>query len=468
MEKFYVTTPIYYVNAAPHIGSLYTTLAADSIARYYRLKLGSENVLFLTGTDEHGQKIAESAEKSGMDPKSFADSVVPLFKDAWKSANISYDYFIRTTDEGHKKYVKEVFEKIYAAGHIYKGLYEGMYCVGCEKFITETEMVNARCPLHPDKDLIHQKEENYFFRLKEFAPRLLELIKNGEYDIQPASRKSEIISRLEQGVEDISISRETVSWGIPIPWDEKHSFYVWVEALCNYYTATRSIEGKEDFWPPQLQLVGKDIVWFHTVIWQALLLAAELSLPKTIFAHGFFTIDGQKMSKSLGNVITPAQIIERYSVDGARYVLMSANQFGNDGDISLAKFDEAYNADLAHGLGNLVSRVAKLAEGETGLERPHSFTPSYVQLVETYLLDQALDDIWKRIKEADAYLNKHEPWKIKDNPEKRTEIVVSAAKDVAQIAYDIQPFMPDTAEKILQQFCGKTIVVEKPYFMKIT
>ena len=468
MEKFYVTTPIYYVNAGPHIGSLYTTLAADILARYYRIKLGPENVFFLTGTDEHGQKVAESAEKADMDPQAFADSVVPLFKDAWKNANLSYDYFIRTTESGHKKYVKEIFEKIYASGYIYKGLYEGLYCIGCEKFITETEMINGRCPLHPDKDLVHQKEENYFFALKEWVPRILELIKNNDYQILPASRRSEIIGRLEQGIEDISISRETVTWGIPVPWDEKHSFYVWVEALCNYYTATQFVDGKENFWPSQLHLVGKDIVWFHTVIWQALLLAAELPLPKTIFAHGFFTIDGQKMSKSLGNVISPAQIIERYSVDGARYVLMSANQFGNDGDISLAKFDDAYNADLAHGLGNLVARVSKLAEREAGIAKPKEFSPSVVSLIESYALDGVLGDIWASIKKVDAYLNQHEPWKIKDDPEKRLSIVLAAAKDVVQIAYNLQPFMPETSEKILAQFCGDSIATAQPYFMKLS
>ncbi len=468
MEKFYVVTPIYYVNAAPHVGSLYTTLAADVLARYYRLKLGKDKVFFLTGTDEHGQKVAEYAEKAGMTPQAFADSIVPEFKKAWKLSNISYDYFIRTTEEGHKKYVNEIFEKIYAAGYIYKGIYEGMYCVGCEKFITETEMVDGRCPLHPDKDLVLQKEENYFFKLKEFAPRILKMIQDGEYKILPEKRRSEVLSRLEQGVEDISISRESVSWGIPIPWDEKHTFYVWVEALCNYYTATRIVEGKAHFWPAQIQLLAKDILWFHTVVWQAILLAADIPLPKTIFAHGFFTINGQKMSESLGNVISPAELIGKYSVDGARYLLMSAYQFGNDGDLSWSKFDEAFNADLAHGLGNLVSRVAKLAEGEPGQERPTAFSDSYAALVETCAFDQALGDVWKRIKEADAYLNKHEPWKIKDDPQKRAEIVLHVARMVVGIAYDLQAFMPDTAEKILQQFCGEKIIVGQPYFMKLS
>ena len=468
METFFVATPIFYVNAAPHVGNLYTTLAADVVARYYRMKLGPENVFFLVGTDEHGQKVAEYAKKAGVEPQELADSIVPFFKEAWKITNISYDYFIRTTDPGHKKEVIKIFEKINAAGYIYKGFYEGLYCVGCEKFITESEMVDGRCPHHPDKDLIHQKEENYFFKLKEFAPKLLELIKSDSYKVLPESRKAEIVSRLEQGVDDISISRESVSWGIPIPWDTSHTFYVWVEALCNYYTATRIVEGKERFWPAQLQLLAKDIVWFHAVIWQALLLAADLPLPETIFAHGFFTIDGQKMSKSLGNIIAPAELVQKYSTDGARYVLLSAYQFGNDGDLSWQKFDDAYNADLAHGLGNLVARVAKLAEGESGVTLPTSYTVPTSELLEKYAFDEALADIWTRIKEADAYLNKHEPWKIKDDPKKRSEIVLDAARQVVQTAYDLQPFLPETAEKILKQFTAAKITVTEPYFMKLS
>jgi len=465
METFSVTTPIYYVNAMPHVGNLYTTLAADILARYYRIKLGPEHVFFTVGTDEHGQKVAESAVAAGLEPQAFADSMVPHFKDAWDLANIAYDAFVRTTDEGHITFVNEIFQKISDAGYVYKGIYEGLYCVGCEKFITESEVVNGRCPLHPNKDLIHQKEENYFFKLSTFVPELLKRIEQGDYAILPASRKAEIVSRLQQGVDDISISRESVSWGIPLPWDQSHTFYVWVEALFNYYTVTRFIPGREKFWPITVHLLGKDIIWFHAVIWQALLLAAGLDLPKIVFAHGFFTIDGQKISKSLGNVIAPGDLVARYSADGTRYLLMSAYHFGNDGDLALSKFDETYNADLAHGLGNLVARTARLAEGQSGAKKPAAFSLNVAEHVENFCFAEALEDVWSRISAADKYLNKHEPWK---NPSKKADIMPHVVKELAQIGYDLQPFLPETSEKILEQFCSRKMQTVPSYFPRLS
>lgn len=465
-DTFYVATPIYYVNGAPHIGSLYTTLAADVMARYYRAKLGSENVFFQTGTDEHGQKIAETAEEAGMEPKEFADSVVPEFKKAFKSANISYDHFIRTTDPRHEKEIQAVFTRLYERGYIYKGTYEGLYCVGCEKFITESDMVDGRCPLHPSKDLIEQKEENYFFKLKDFAPKLKKAIQKGEYRILPQKRENEILNRLDD-VEDVSISRESVSWGIPIPWDTKHTFYVWVEALFNYYTGPQFLEGKSRFFPPDVHFLGKDILWFHAVIWEALLIAADLPLPKVVFAHGFFTVDGLKMGKSNDNVIVPEELYAKYTVDGARYLLLSAFKFGSDGDIALSKFDITYNADLAHGLGNLVARSAKLVEGEAGVEKPETFSEGFARHIENFDFDGALENIWKRIADADKYLNEKEPWKIKDDPAARVKVMKPVLESLAQIGYDLQPFMPDVAEKILKQFCDEQVTVESGYFAKV-
>lgn len=466
-QKFYVTTPIYYVNAAPHVGSLYTTLAADVLARYYRSKYGDKNVFFLTGTDEHGQKVAEYAEKAGKQPQEFADSVVPEFERAWEITDISYDHFMRTTDPRHIKEAQKIFTKIYEAGYIYKGTYEGLYCVGCEKFITEAEMVNDKCHLHPDKNLVEQKEDNYFFKLSKFADVLLKKIQNNEYRVLPERRRNEIIARIEQGIEDISISRESVSWGIPVPWDESHTFYVWVEALFNYFTATQFLDEKEDFWPAQVHFLAKDIIWFHAFVWQALLLAADLPLPETIFAHGFFTINGQKMSKSLGNVIAPSELVEKYGVDGARYLLLSAYQFGNDGDLSMEAFDARYNADLANGLGNLVARSAKLVEGQPGFDMPDSYSESFAEHVENFRFDKALVDVWDRIAEADKYLNEKEPWTIKDDVKKRTEVMRPVIEALVQIAYDVKPFMPRSSANILTQLTAETIQTADPYFARV-
>lgn len=474
-KKFYVTTPIYYVNDAPHIGSAYTTLAADIIARYYRQKLGDKNVFFLTGTDEHGQKVAQSAKEAGLTPIKFADSVVPKFKDAWKLLNIDYDYFIRTTDPKHEKVASDLLQKVYDAGYIYPGTYEGPYCVGCERFYKESELVNSRCPLHPNKEISYQKEKNYFLKLKELVnDKVLPKIKAGEYQILPEIRKNEILSRIEQGVEDISVSREGVSWGIPVPWDKSQTIYVWVEALINYYSATQFLEDKKDFWPADLHLMAKDILWFHAVIWEALLVAAGIDLPKTIFAHGFFTIDGQKMSKSLGNVITPKQLVDRYWVgkygaDGARYLLISAVSFGSDGDISLDAFDQKYNADLANGLGNLVARVSKLLEvndvyiGKSEDQKP---IPGVPESLENLRLDETLKLIWEKISYLDKYLNIKKPWE-KEKGFHQTVLWGELISGIREIAYNIKPFLPETAEKIEKQFKGPKIKSEAPLFPRL-
>ncbi len=467
-NKFYVTTPIYYVNDVPHIGHAYTTLAADISARYWQESLGKNNVFFLTGTDEHGQKVAQSAEEHNKSPKEYADSVAPRFQEAWKLLNIKYDYFIRTTDPKHEKVVSNLLQKIYDNGYIYEGEYEGLYCIGCESFKTENEIVNGKCPLHPNKNLVHQKEKNYFLELKKLAPIILEKIKNKECNIKPPKREHEILSRLELGVENISISRAGVSWGIPVPWDKTQTIYVWVDALINYYSATQFVKEKEKFWPPDLHLVGKDILWFHAVIWQALLIAAGIKeLPKTIFAHGFFTIDGQKMSKSLGNVISPKQLVDRYGVDGARYLTISAYPFGSDGDISFSKFNDKYNADLANGLGNLVARVATLAQNSK-----LSFPPSKKSLepdIDIWLqncqFDKSLEFVWDKIKEADILINDKKVWELKGKEQK--EVLKFLVDDTRQIAHNLKPFMPETADKIEKQFKGPRIKKGEPLFPRL-
>lgn len=467
-KKFYVTTPIYYVNDAPHIGSAYTTLAADIIARYYRQKLGSENVFFLVGTDEHGQKVQSVAKEKGLTPIELADKVSQEFKDAWKLLNFDYDFFIRTTDKRHEKVVSELLQKVYDAGYIYPGTYESPYCVGCERFYKESELVNGKCPLHPNKEISHQKEKNYFLKLKELVnDKVLPKLKAGEYEILPEVRKNEILARIEQGVEDVSVSREGVTWGIPVPWDKTQTIYVWVDALINYYAATQFLEGKRDFWPADLHLMAKDILWFHAVIWEALLIAAGIDLPKKVFAHGFFTVEGLKMSKSLGNVITPKQLVDRYGVDGARYLMISAVSFGSDGDISLKAFDTKFEADLSNGLGNLVSRVAKLAEKIDSFENHTSkLTEEYTKNIENIKLDSAVEIVSTEIKSLDKYINEEEPWRITE-AEKLKQVLQTAVNKIRQISEELKPFMPDTAEKIEKQFKGPKIKSEAPLFPRL-
>lgn len=476
MKKFYLTTPIYYVNNVPHVGHAYTTLAADVIARYYRFKLGKENVFFITGTDEHGANVAQAAAKHDKSPKEYADIVAPRFMEAWKLLNIRYDFFHRTTDPRHEKIVQEVLSKIYKKGYIYEGIYEGWYCIGCEKFLNITDLVDGKCPLHPTREPVFQKEKNYFLKLKELSKIILKKIKEKEYVILPLKRHNEIVNRLKQGVDDISISRAGVSWGIPVPWDPNQTIYVWIDALLFYYTSIKFLSNHNRFWPPDLQLMAKDILWFHSVIWQAILIALNEKLPKTIFAHGFFTIDGQKMSKSLGNIISPEQLVNKYGVDGARYLLLTAYEFGNDGDLSLSKFTSSYNADLANGLGNLVSRVAKLCETSGFVHeisrRSRKFNKTLATSLEKFNFDKALGYIWKSdinwgLKWLDQEINENKPWQITDKKLLYLKLNLYV-ENILDIAYNLQPFLPQTAEKIFKQFEEHNIKSQPPLFPRIS
>lgn len=468
MNKFYITTPIYYINDIPHIGHAYTTVAADIIARYFRQKLGEENIFFLTGTDEHGAKIATAAKEANQNPQEFADSIVPKFQEAWELLNISNNHFFRTTDPRHEKLVQEILQKIYDKGFIYEGIYEGLYCEGCEKFLTEDDLENDKCPLHPNKTPVHQKEKNYFFKLSEFEKDLITKFENDEVKILPNSKKNEILGKLKSnGLKDIAISREGVSWGITIPWDTKQTIYVWVEALFNYFTATKFLDNKEDFWPADVHFIGKDILWFHTVIWCALLKAAELPNPKSVFAHGFFTINGTKMSKSLGNVISPQELVEKFGVDATRYLLVSQFPFGQDGDFSMDKLTESYNANLANSLGNLISRVAKLCErvGFEANQIDQSFYPEIVRFIEGYEFDSAISFIQSKISEIDKKINETEPWKLNETELKNAlEIYVG---EIRKIEYNLKPFTPNTSEKIKNIFNKKNIKLEAPLFPRI-
>ena len=467
-NKFYLTTPIYYVNDIPHIGHTCTTVVADILSRYHKL-IGDE-VFFLTGTDEHGAKVAEAAKKEGLPPKEFCDRVSKTFSDIWPKLNIEYDYFIRTTNPDHEKIVQDILEKIYKNGDIYKAKYTGLYCIGCEKFITETELIDGKCPLHPNREVVKQSEENYFFKLSRYAPILIEALENENspyhYRISPESKKTEVLAKLKGGVNDLSISRAEVSWGIPVPWDKTQTVYVWVEALFNYYTATK-ITGRESFWPADLHLLGKEILWFHGAIWEALLIAAGLALPKEIFAHNFYTIDNQKMSKSLGNVISPQQLLEKFGVDATRYLIASSFPENNDSDVGWKKLTEKYNADLANGLGNLVARLAKLCENKNftvKLSLPGKILGE--KELASIRPGPALEKIWQQINLTDRLISENKVWEKTDR--EAETVLTEAVKNILQIGLSLRPFLPETSAKILDQFSGPEIKAQPPLFPRIS
>jgi methionyl-tRNA synthetase len=360
-KTFYVTTPIYYVNDVPHIGHAYTTIAADTISRYK--KMCGFDVFFLTGTDEHGQKIELAAKEKGITPKVLADGVVERFKNLWHILNIKYTKFIRTTDEIHKKTVQKVFDEMQKKGDIYLGDYEGWYCTPCETYWTETQLMDGNVCPSCGRQTERLKEPSYFFRMSKYQETLLTHIKNNPDFIRPTSRRNEIIAFIEEGLRDLSVSRTTFNWGIPVPQDDRHVIYVWIDALTNYISALDyygSGENFKKFWPVDFHLVGKDILRFHTVYWPSMLLSIGEKLPKSVFAHGWWTVEGQKMSKSLGNAISPNFLIENFGVDPIRYFLLREVPFGLDGDFSFKTLIHRINSDLANDLGNLISRSANM------------------------------------------------------------------------------------------------------------
>ncbi len=473
-KKFFITTPIYYINDVPHIGHTCTTVAADIIARLHK-QLG-EDVFSLTGTDEHGQKVAESAEKENLSPQDYCDKISPRFENAWKDLNIGFDFFIRTTDPRHEKVVAELLQKIYNNGDAYKDKYEGWYCIGCEKFLTETELVDGHCPLHPPEKTVRKSEENWFFRLSKYVPKLIELIENDETNyIYPEGKRSEILAKLKAGVRDISLSRENVEWGISVPWDTKQTVYVWFDALINYYSATQFLDGKKDFWPAQVHLIGKEILWFHTVIWQAMLLSAGFTvdqLPKKVYIHSFYMIDGQKMSKSLGNVISPQQLVDLFGVDGARYLIARSFPSENDSDVGIERFKEKYNADLANNLGNLVSRITKLAEGQSSpnpfFDKTGSLDEKYIKLIDDCRYDEAIGLVFdKFINTSNAKLNEVTPWKLEKTDPKRIDVLNFCVDNLKQAANYLKPIMPTVAEKIEKCFNEEVKPLESPLFPRI-
>lgn len=470
-KKILITTAIDYVNDVIHIGHAYQKILADCVARFERIRRGEENVFFVTGTDEHGQKVYNIALKEGTDTQKFVDEVAKKDQEQQDSLQISYDRFIRTTDEDHKKFAGEFFKKVYDAGYIYKGSYKGLYCEGCEAYKTEKDLVDGKCTLHPNGEILTVEEENYFFKFSEFRDFLKDLFDMNSDFVLPKSRFNEMYSFIDK-IEDIPVTRrkEKLPWGIKCPIDDDHVIWVWFDALVNYLTFGL----QKSAWDKNTEIVhflGKDNARMHALLWPSMLKAAGYEVPDHIYVNAFLSKDGQKISKSLGNVVTPKELVEKYGVDPIRYYFLRYGPISEDADFSEEHFITIYNADLANGLGNTVARLAKLAE-KSGLSfvgvtnNNDILSKEVTHNFDSFRVDLALQSVWARLSELDKHINENSPWSITDE-EKLKEVLEYEIKELCTLSLLCVPFIPDTAKKILDIFSSEKVSAPTGLFPRI-
>ncbi len=459
MSEFFITTPIYYVNDVPHLGHAYTMVSADALARWHRL--AGDEVFFLTGTDEHGLKISQAAAENNMSPKEWTDQLSPRFQNAWQKLNISYDDFIRTTEKRHYVTVQSFLQSIYDNGFIYKDKYVGLYCVSCEAYYQESELIDGNCPIH-NRPATLMEEDNYFFKLSAFQERLLDWYEVAPEAVRPATKRNEALGFIRQGLQDISITRTSIDWGVPVPWDDKHVFYVWYDALVNYLTAIdfgRDQSKFEKWWPHVHHLIGKDIIRFHCIWWPAMCMAAGIEPPANIFAHGWLLVGGEKMAKSAGNKVDPIELADEFGLDAVRYYLLRDTVFGSDGDFTYEALTSRYNSDLANNLGNLLQRVTTVVATKLDGKAPSPVLDSKLGQFAMVAVNKAVDSwnqiapqdaleaIWSMIHETNAVLEDVAPWKLEPGEELRN--VLGDALEVLRLVCILSyPVMPEATSRV--------------------